>query len=286
MQIPLSLIPSLILAPLATGYFSTLLFGYRRNYPLLSGLLFHSVLPNPKMNMSHFSTERFKVFLQNLKFEEFKTITLSQASQVVQRNTNKCLITFDDGMECVFTHVHPLLNEFGFCSTVFCIAGFTGQTSSWDIFDGQNHLNKQQIRELSDHGHEIGSHTLTHANLTFLNDKDLEKELIDSKKILEDITGKEVKTISFPYGSWNEHVWNKAREAGYNSATLYRGHNHISYGLFPVYGVYRFDKPGDVMNRLKQRRFSSSIATAMIMSHFSKGTPVVKFRRNYRIKKS
>ncbi len=284
MQIPIPLISALILAPLSAGYLSIVLFNRRKHIPQLPGLLFHSVLPNPQMNMSHYSTIRFKEFLQCLNKNGYRTLTLSQADQLKHNDEKKCLITFDDGMECVYTQVLPLLKEFNLHSTIFCIAGFSGQTSSWDIFSGQKHLSKQQIRELCDCGHEIGSHTLTHANLPFLSDSDLEKELKDSKKILEDITGKEIRTISFPYGSWNEHVWEKAREAGYLSATLYRNHNRISSGLFPVYGVYRFDKPCDIMDRLQKRRFSVSVATAVLMSHFSKGTPVVKFRKNYVIR--
>lgn len=286
MQIPISLISALILAPLSAGYLSTFLFGHRRRTKHLPGLLFHSVLPIPKTNMSHYSTIRFKEFLLCLKKNDYRTLSLSQATLQNHTNEKACLITFDDGMECVYTQVLPLLREFNFNSTIFCIAGFTGQTSSWDIFDGQKHMSKQQIRELSDSGHEIGSHTLTHANLPFLNDNDLERELKDSKKILEDITGKEIRTISFPYGSFNEHVWGKARESGYLSATLYRNHHRASSALFPVYGVYRFDKTCDIMDRLQKRRFSTSIATAILMSHFSKGTPVVKFRKNYAIRKN
>ena len=234
--------------------------------------------------MSHYSTARFKEFLKLLKDSGFKTLTLTQAAREGKKNGNECLLTFDDGMECIYTRALPLLNEFDFKSTVFCIAGFTGQTSSWDIFNGQKHLSRQQIRELSDSGQEIGSHTLTHANLPFLNNRDLEKELKDSKKILEDITGKEITSISFPYGSWNKHVWEKAMESGYLSATLYRNHKTISPGLFPVYGAYRFDRPSDILGRLSKRRFSASVATAILMSHFSKGTPVVKFRKNYIIR--
>ncbi len=284
MQLPVSLISALVLAPLTAGYISTLLLSYRRHIPHIPGLLFHSILPNPKMNMSHYSTARFKEFLKLLKDSGFKTLTLTQAAREGKKNGNECLLTFDDGMECIYTRALPLLNEFDFKSTVFCIAGFTGQTSSWDIFNGQKHLSRQQIRELSDSGQEIGSHTLTHANLPFLNNRDLEKELKDSKKILEDITGKEITSISFPYGSWNKHVWEKAMESGYLSATLYRNHKTISPGLFPVYGAYRFDRPSDILGRLSKRRFSASVATAILMSHFSKGTPVVKFRKNYIIR--
>jgi peptidoglycan/xylan/chitin deacetylase (PgdA/CDA1 family) len=104
------------------------------------------------------------------------------------------------------------------------------------------HLNAAEIRSISDNGHEIGSHTHTHANLTYLAEKDLIEELRTSKKVLEDITGKEVKSISFPHGSWNQRVWSSACNEGYTYASLYRGHSRSNDpGHFPVLSAGRFD---------------------------------------------
>ena len=75
------------------------------------------------------------------------------------------------------------------------------------------HLSKSEIIEIRSLGHEIGSHGLTHADLTRLNTKDLSHELHDSKKMLEDIIDKKVTAISFPFGSWNKRVWDLAQEA-------------------------------------------------------------------------
>lgn len=281
---PYSLISASIFAPFAAGLIATLLKGCRKSIPEIPGLLFHSVLPRPGFNMSHFSLTRFRKLMQLISSKSIKTLTLSEANRKTDSVENGCLLTFDDGMECVYTDAYPILNEFNFKATIFCIAGFTGKHSSWDIFNGQHHLSVGQIKQLSDSGHEIGSHTLTHAHLIFLNDEDLEIELKESKHILEDITGRAVNTLSFPYGSWNMHVWRKAQEAGYTSATLYRNHICSLPGLYPVYGVYRFSKPEIIMNLLGKSHFSPTIATAILMSHFSKGTPIVKFRRNYTVR--
>lgn len=284
MPLSYSVILSVVFGPLAAGYLGASLFGSRRNLPSIPGLLFHSILPTPGLNMSHFSSSKFRIILQSLAKQHFKSIRLSEAVNSIQKPSNKYLITFDDGMECVYTHALPLMSELEVKSTIFCIPGFTGKSSSWDVFKGQKHLSVDQIKKLAECGHEIGSHSFSHANLIFLNDKDLQKELRDSKKYLEDIIGKEVKSLSFPYGSWNKRVWEKSIEAGYCSATLYRNHISNQKGLYPVYGVYRFDTPETVINRLKVQQFSLSIAMAKIMSHFSKGTPIVNFRKNYIIK--
>jgi peptidoglycan/xylan/chitin deacetylase (PgdA/CDA1 family) len=146
-----------------------------------------------------------------------------------------------------------------------------------------DHLTKAEVREISSLGHEIGSHSLTHPNLTYLAEADLARELGDSKKLLEDITGKSVSAISFPFGSWNPRVWERARELGYTHGTLYRNHAGAA-GLFPVYGVYGFDTASAALTRLAPPYpVSLSLACAKIMSHFAKGAPLWKFRKNYHL---
>jgi peptidoglycan/xylan/chitin deacetylase (PgdA/CDA1 family) len=168
------------------------------------------------------------------------------------------------------------------------------------------------LREIAGHGHEIGSHSLTHANLVWLNDDDLIKELRESKLILEDITGTAVRGLSFPFGSWNARVWGAAKSVGYEYATAYRGHRRAPPEFLPVFGVYRFDTATDAVARavaptastaiwqsskpqpLKRSRLITALSTqslssitsrafAALMSHFCKGTPLVKFRKEYRL---
>jgi peptidoglycan/xylan/chitin deacetylase (PgdA/CDA1 family) len=214
-------------------------------------------------------------------------ITLSEAttSSFTADSIKNCLITFDDGLENIFQHAIPHLDMYGFKGTIFCVAGFIGRSSTWDVYRSLRHLSRQQVRQLSDTGHEIGSHTLTHANLPFLNDIDLVSELRDSKNVLEDITGRQVTSLSFPHGGWNHRVWECARELGYQSATLYRGHSLATDNMYPVLSAGRFDSVDDIIRRISSTSifFSTSIAASRIASHFAKGTPVWKFRKNYSI---
>jgi peptidoglycan/xylan/chitin deacetylase (PgdA/CDA1 family) len=190
-------------------------------------------------------------------------------------------------LENVYHHAIPYLDEYNFKATIFCVANFLGRTATWDVYRKSEHLSAEQVRKISDSGHEIGSHTLTHGNLTFLNQNDLIRELRESKKVLEDITGKRVTSVSFPHGSWNERVWRTALDEGYTSASLYRGHFRSHENQYPVYSAGRFDSEHELIKKInKSTIFSPSIAFSKIASQFAKGTPLWKYRKEYDVSRS
>lgn len=62
------------------------------------------------------------------------------------------------------------------------------------------------IMEIAALGHEIGSHTCTHKDLRKCDGETLIYELRDSKKFLEDLLGKEVLGLAYPWGFYNSKV--------------------------------------------------------------------------------
>lgn len=78
------------------------------------------------------------------------------------------------------------------------------------------YLSKEQLAKLAAcPGVEIGSHTVTHPNLTACSDAELKHEMVESKRELEKITGQQITTLSFPNGAWDQRVLAAARAAGY-----------------------------------------------------------------------
>lgn len=276
-----------VAAPFISGIFGTMIFGKHSSKTKIPGLLFHSVLADPELNLSHFSSSTFCKFVNLVHELQLTPVTICYAAEQSEcfSNQKRLLITFDDGLENIKYNAIDCLNKFNFKSTIFCVSGFTGKKSTWDVYNQTMHLNASEIRSISDNGHEIGSHTHTHANLTNLTVKDLIEELRTSKRVLEDITGKEVKSISFPHGSWNQRVWNTARDEGYKYASLYRGHYRSNDPChFPVLSAGRFDSEKMLLEKIRlSTHFSPSIAFSKIASQFAKGTPLWRFRMNYNL---
>lgn len=85
-------------------------------------------------------------------------------------------------------------------------------------------LSWEQIQELAnDDICTIASHTVTHAFLPNLSDRQIEIELILSKEMLEKQTGRVIEYFAYPYGGWNATVEKYAHDAGYKTAVLTNG---------------------------------------------------------------
>ena len=86
----------------------------------------------------------------------------------------------------------------------------------------------EQIKQLSaSKWVTIGSHGYYHNDLAHISAPELEKDLRGSKEYLENITGKEISSLAFPYGSYSDKVLLEAKKAGYNKllATTFLHHS-------------------------------------------------------------
>jgi hypothetical protein len=272
------------LLPFLFGAIGAAVAGRIRPRPV-PGLLFHSIGTGHVVTMSALSRHLFTRIVRALSEQRFRSVTIDNFLNLPPVGDERpILVTFDDGCRSFYQLALPILSDYDFKVTLFPVAGYLGRSSTWDILPSFPHLSSTEVREISDLGHEIGSHTLTHPDLTFLNKADLLTELKDSKKLLEDITGKPVTALSFPFGSWTRNVWETARECGYTHATLYRRHKEASDCLFPVYGAYRFDTPQSVLTRISGAGvISLSVALAVLMSHFARSAPLWRFRPSYNV---
>lgn len=120
------------------------------------------------------------------------------------------LITFDDGYADNYIYAYPILQKYGFKGTIFVITSFMGTQ--------KNYINWDQAREMEANGMSIESHTVTHKSMTELSDAQLQDELVNSKKMLEQQLNKKVEFIAYPTGTYNLHIAELVREAGYKGA--------------------------------------------------------------------
>jgi peptidoglycan/xylan/chitin deacetylase (PgdA/CDA1 family) len=114
-------------------------------------------------------------------------------------------ITFDDGYANFAEFALPLLEEQGFHSTVFVPSGKVGSYNDWDEgtlgFEKMPLLTYEQLVCLPERLVEIGSHGISHRRLDLLSADTAERELLDSRRDLEEGTGRRVRFFSFPHGA-------------------------------------------------------------------------------------
>ena len=101
-----------------------------------------------------------------------------------------------------------------------------------------------KARSLSKAGFELGSHTVTHPNLSRLTPESLRDELESSRKRIEETTAAACRHCCYPYGAHSEAVCDMARTAGYETAvtTIGPGFNRQGADLFRL---RRFAMPGE-----------------------------------------
>ncbi len=270
--------------PLCIGAGATVVWGRPKRGPYPRGLVVHSLTRRSPIDCSAVAPRTLERGMRLLRDSGHTFVRVADLSRGEQLPPQPVVLTFDDGLEDCHTKALPLLTELGIPATFFPIVGCIGTASAAaDVYGTQRYMNARQVRELAGRGHEIGSHGLTHADLALLAPRDLREELRRSKELLEDIIGREVASISFPFGSCNRRVWDTARECGYRAATVY-GRSSRCPDALAVLGAYTFDTAGQIAEKLSARSgLHTSFANARIMPHFARGTPLWRFRPSYRL---
>jgi peptidoglycan/xylan/chitin deacetylase (PgdA/CDA1 family) len=106
------------------------------------------------------------------------------------------MLTFDDGKLSDNVNVYPILREKNLKGIFFL------KTTA---INADGYLNTNQIKEMVDSGLcEFGSHSVTHRNFINMNKKDLDRELVGSRKTIRSITGQDVYAFAYPNGMWDE----------------------------------------------------------------------------------
>ncbi len=195
---------------------SVLVRYYKREIPII---YYHRVIKDLSQAGKHgiyVTAKMFDEHMHYLKSNGFQTVSFAGALQIKRENRKGkfVIITFDDGYEDNYLYAFPILKKYGYSATVFTVANL--ETNSWDEKEPQARmLNTNQIKEMHKYGIEVGSHTLSHCDLTKVNLGEAEKELRESKKMLEDKLGFEIKSIAYPYGNCNDWIKKLAKNTGY-----------------------------------------------------------------------
>ncbi|MFA7253463.1 MAG: polysaccharide deacetylase family protein [Patescibacteria group bacterium] len=149
-------------------------------------------------------------FIDQLEYIQSKGYTTTNFLELSRGNIPEkpIILTFDDGYHNFFDSAYPEIKKRNMTAVVFIITGKIGK----DLY-----LDSAKITEMSDNGIEIGSHTISHPDLT--KSKNAILELNESKFTLENLTKNQVVSFCYPSGKFLEETKLLAMKAGYLYAT-------------------------------------------------------------------
>ena len=158
----------------------------------------------------------------------WKSFTISELVKLDEIPKKSFVVTFDDGFEDNFLNAFPILKKYNFKATIYLVPN--QKTNQWEVKNTSvlsNLLNNEQILQMQNSGLiEFGSHTLSHVNLSTINDEQLLNELKKSKEEVEKITNQECEAFAYPYGKFDDNIVNSVKRVGYKNATV------VKRGLF------------------------------------------------------
>lgn len=155
------------------------------------------------------SPQNFDQQLKWLKENNFETLRVADLadeekialSKIVYEKKKPIILTLDDGYLDAYTEALPVLKKYNMIATFYIIRDYVGRT---------NYMGQEQIDELKKSGMEIGSHSLSHPNLSNVGDQEANRQIFESKS--------DAITFCYPGGRYDSETIDLLQQAGYKAA--------------------------------------------------------------------
>jgi peptidoglycan/xylan/chitin deacetylase (PgdA/CDA1 family) len=177
-------------------------------------LTYHSLDASGSVISTH--PDLFRLHMLSLVERGIRVVPLAR----VLEGEDALAITFDDGYQNFADAALPVLSELRLPATVFVVSARCGLVNVWDNVPGVPALplmDWDTLRALDPGLISLGSHSVSHENLTHLPRLRLHSELHESRLEIERQTGRRVTQLAYPYGRLNQQVLSAAR-AEYSQA--------------------------------------------------------------------
>jgi len=204
-------------------------------------LMYHHVAPHPGDTVT-VTPEVFEGQMRHLAESGYRTLKLSELMAYIsgdlQLREPAVVVTFDDGWLDNYLYAYPALQRYGINATIFLVTGRMEQASERPVsplpasvpsHNASKALIQQDAadkvvltwdmaREMASSGLvEFHSHTVSHLKCHELPEEVLRREIIDSKRVMEERLGTPTPYFCWPYGKYTEKGVQIASEAGYKA---------------------------------------------------------------------
>jgi peptidoglycan/xylan/chitin deacetylase (PgdA/CDA1 family) len=176
------------------------------------------------------TTSLFETQMRYLKENGYRVISLAELADFLAYRralpSKSVVINLDDGYRSTYEIAYPILKKHGFTAGLFIYTDFIGASA--------NALTWDQLLKMKEDGFEIGSHSISHCDLTKKREgedeeqyvKRVKRELVLSKRMIDDKLNQNTTYFAFPYGAYNHRILRLCEEAGYTlGLSVKRGGN-------------------------------------------------------------
>ena len=162
-------------------------------------LMYHDIVTTNDKSSGFQNTNAFSYKVEETAFEE----------QVKALQGKEVVFTFDDGGVSFITKAAPILEKYGFKGVFFVSTKYIGTPGF---------LTAEQVKELAERGHVIGSHSHTHPEIfTKLSSEEIKQEWQLSSQVLKGILGEGEYTASIPNGYTSKEILDAAIQFGFKT---------------------------------------------------------------------
>jgi len=208
--------------------------------------LFHSPKNNLYFFYGHYAflkdtTNEFEKLIEKLS-EYVNFINFDDALDLLEKGQTSgfskptVCFSFDDGFKECYTHIYPVLKKHKVNACFFINSNFIDGSNDYieKFQEDKIHIKKEpmtrdMIVEMSKQGFIFGSHTVNHADLATLNNKDLQYELEMSKIWLENLLSIPCDYFAWPYGAMQHISENALKQATQRYQYIFSALRHENY---------------------------------------------------------
>jgi len=219
------------------------------------------------------SPQTFEAQMKYLQISGYKVVSVEELADRLAMNMSVkkyVAVTFDDGYSNNYEFAFPLLKKYGATGTFYIICNALGS---------EGYMGDTEIKNMLQAGMRIGCHTMSHSNLTVIDNKFHIKEILESKKFLEQRYGIELESISYPYGACNDKVVGETSNANYRVGVT---------GKYGINTAITFNDNPYIMNRvgvygedMEAKGLKSTLARAYLIGYLQyRGIDVIELRKN------
>ena len=210
--------------------------------PQVPVLCYHHIKDGKPTNDYTVNAETFRQQMQMLADSGYHSILPDQYYDYLVYGkplpAKPFMITYDDTDLEQFTVGKTEMDKHGFKGVYFIMTISIGKP---------RYMNKDQIRQLSDEGNVVASHTWRHDRVDkYLTtphiDRDTKKivnndwdlQLVETRKNLENIIGKDIQYFAYPFGVWKHDGIPEIQKRGIKMAFQLADKRDTEYPLYTV----------------------------------------------------